>query len=115
MNDELIIDPAVDDFVKELHKKYPESQLVLDKRRDPHGIMYLYLIGLSIRKEYRGEGVATKVIQEVFKYADEQYMEVHAWACNIFGTDLNTWIPFLEEMGFVKIDNDNNLIYFPKK
>jgi GNAT superfamily N-acetyltransferase len=114
MNDQLIIDPEIDNFVKELHKKYPESQLVLDKRRDSHGIMYLYLIGLSIRKQSRGEGVATKVIQEVFKYADEQHMEVHAWACNIFGTDLNTWIPFLEEMGFVKIDKDNNLIYFPK-
>jgi GNAT superfamily N-acetyltransferase len=114
MNDQLIIDPEIDNFVKDLHKKYPESQLVLDKRRDSHGIMYLYLIGLSIRKQSRGEGVATKVIQEVFKYADEQHMEVHAWACNIFGTDLNTWIPFLEEMGFVKIDKDNNLIYFPK-
>jgi len=115
MNDELILDPEIDNFVNELHKKYPEAQIVMDKRRDPNGIMYLYLIGLSVRKEFRGEGIATKVIQEVFRYADEQYMEVHAWACNIFGTDLNTWVPFLEEMGFIKIDNDNNLIYFPKK
>jgi GNAT superfamily N-acetyltransferase len=114
MNDELIIDPEVDAFVKNLHRKYPESQLVLDKRKDPYGIMYLYLIGLSIRKQSRGEGIATKVIQEVFKYADEQQLEVHAWACNIFGTDLNTWVPFLEEIGFVKIDKENNLIYFPK-
>jgi len=115
MNDELILDPGIDNFIKELHKKYPEAQVVMDKRMDTNGIVYLYLIGLSVRKDFRGGGVATKVLQEIFKYADEQYMEVHAWACNIFGTDLNTWVPFLEEMGFVKIDNDNNLIYFPKK
>jgi hypothetical protein len=42
-------------------------------------------------------------------------MEVHAWACNIFGTDLNTWVPFLEDMGFKRIDDENNLIYFPNK
>lgn len=99
MNDGLIIDQEIDNFIGELHKRYLGAQVVMDKRKDINGIMYLYLIGLSVRKEFRGEGVA----------------EVHAWACNIFGTDLNTWVPFLEEMGFVKIDDDNNLVYFPKK
>lgn len=114
MNDELIIDPVITDFVKFLHQKYSEAQIVMDKRRNSEGMEYIYLVGLSIKKEYRGKGIATQVIQEIFKYADENGFEVHAWACNIFGTDLRTWVPFLEEMGFVKIDDENNLIYFPQ-
>jgi GNAT superfamily N-acetyltransferase len=110
MNDELIIDPALDDFIKELHRRNPEAHVVMDKRKNKN-IFYLHLIDLSIKKEFRGAGIATQVLQEVFKYADEQQLELHAWACNIFGTDLNTWVPFLEEMGFVKIDDENNLIY----
>jgi len=115
MNDELIIDAILANYVKSLHQKYPESQLVMDKRKNSEGMEYIYLVGLSIRKEFRGQGVATKVLQEIFKYADENYIQVHAWACNIFGTDLRTWVPFLEKMGFVKIDDENNLIYYPKK
>lgn len=115
MNDELILDSILAEFIKSLHIKYPESQLVMDKRRNSEGMEYIYLVGLSIRKEYRGQGIATQVIQEILRYADENSYQVHAWACNIFGTDLRTWVPFLEEMGFIRMDEDNNLIYFPKK
>jgi GNAT superfamily N-acetyltransferase len=111
--DDLIIDGEMKEFVKELMNRYPESQIVLDKRKDLAG-EYLYLVGLMIKKEYRRTGIATKIIKDIFQYADENNYRVRAWACNIFGTDLRTWIPFLEEMGFQRVDDENNLIYYPK-
>lgn len=115
MKDRLIIDPIIEKYVEFLNKKYPEIQLlVLEKRKNKEKLEYLYLVGLIIKKEHRGKGIAARVIQDVLKYADKKSFEVHAWASDVFGTDLNRWVPFLEKLGFEKIDDENNLIYFSK-
>jgi len=111
--DDLILDTETREFVEELMAKYPEAEIDMDKREDYEG-EYLYLVGLMVKKKYRGTGIATKIIKDIFKHADENGYRVRAWACNVFGTDLRTWIPFLEKVGFQRVDNENNLIYYPK-
>ena len=93
--------------------KYDVVCTIFPKREDYEG-EYLYLVGLMVKKKYRGTGIATKIIKDIFKHADENGYRVRAWACNVFGTDLRTWIPFLEKVGFQRVDNENNLIYYPK-
>jgi len=111
--DDLILDTETREFVEELMAKYPEAEIDMNKREDYEG-KYLYLVGLMVKKKYRGTGIATKIIKDIFKHADENGYRVRAWACNVFGTDLRTWIPFLEKVGFQRVDNENNLIYYPK-
>jgi len=111
--DDLILDTETREFVEELMAKYPEAEIDMDKREDYEG-EYLYLVGLMVKKKYRGTGIATKIIKDIFKHADENGYRVRAWACNVFGTDLRTWIPFLEKVGFQRVDDENNLIYYPK-
>lgn len=111
-DDHLIIDDETTELVNNLSSKYPGSQIVIDKRMDRDG-EYLYLTGLIIKKKYRGSGLATKIIGDILQYADENNYRVKAWASDVFGVDINIWVSFLVKMGFKKIDEENNLIYYP--
>jgi GNAT superfamily N-acetyltransferase len=116
MTDDIVIDKKLKQFVRHLKKKYNEeiSSLIIDHRKTCLGRDYICFVILNIKEKHRGKGIAKKIILEVLEYADQNSYQIQVWASNLFGIDIERWMNFLKNIGFIPIDKENNIVYFSK-
>lgn len=89
------------DFVTYLKRKYlgKIQDLKLEYNTDykrPH----IYLSLIRIKRLYRRQGIGSKVMRDLRRFADHYQIEIWLYATNIYGTDLEHLYTFYLKQGF---------------
>ncbi len=74
---------------------YSGNGLVATGRIISDGIMNAYLCGLGVHCQYRGRGIATKIINMLITYCKENNLHIQFFCEDYL-------VPFYEKMGFNK-------------
>ena len=102
-------------YLKKVKFKSQLQELKLELNSDecPH----IYLAVIKVRKQCRNQGVGTKVMSELTRYADKHNIQIRLYAASIFGSDLKRLYSFYRRFGFILIkkNKDGYFIRKPKK
>lgn len=85
------------EFEEHLYKTYPElNTIILDGFFED-----MYIESIIIYESKRCQGIGTKVINEVCKYADENSLILSVTPSNHLGSNLERLTDFYKRFGFV--------------
>jgi len=77
---------------------------------------HIYLSLIRIKKAYRSQGIGSKVMHDLQRFADYHQIEIWLYATNIYGSDLERLYQFYLKHGYIMTNKkDGRFKYKLKK
>jgi ribosomal protein S18 acetylase RimI-like enzyme len=99
---------------KNIKKLFPKAFLSLDFYRNLEPANYLYLHKIEIPKEYKNQGIGSKVMQILCNFCDNNNLIFKLSPTDNFGSEINRLINFYKKFDFNIEENSDEMIRYPK-
>lgn len=109
-----VLDELISYLKKEKYRNKIQD-LKLEHCTDADG-KYIYLVCIKVKKSQQKKGYGNAILDDIVQLADNYNVRVRLWATDIFGMNLKVLYEIYKKHGFVlvNINNDGQMIYFPK-
>ncbi len=106
----------LDKFIQEIKTKYMGivQDLKLEALSDEAGD-YIQIVLIEIKRKHRERGYGSLILSGIVRLADEYNVRIILWPTDVLGADMKRLVAFYRRHGFVKIRENDNMIYRPRK